>query len=178
MCILRVDCPQAYGKTTYLSTNLQRVPRGTEGAVSLEGTAAGILAALLFAALAVAVGQVRITETLSGWSSRSSQLPSPIASGTGAARARQSSVQARSLLPIVTYVEHSFIRGVRSEVLVQVDLRASGFVVIAATAANFFESYLGATVQGQQEWLTNDVVNMIQISVAAAIAIVLQSNFA
>lgn len=39
---------QAYGTTAYLITTLKRVPRGTEGAVSLEGTAAGIVAAALF----------------------------------------------------------------------------------------------------------------------------------
>ena len=61
----------------------------------------------------------------------------------------------------------------------QVDLRASAHVVVAATLANLFESYLGATLQGKQQWLwlTNDVVNMIQISVAAAIAIALQIRF-
>ena len=48
---------KAYGRTTYLSTTLQRVPRGTEGAVSLEGTAAGVAAISAFAALAVALGQ-------------------------------------------------------------------------------------------------------------------------
>lgn len=32
---------KGYGKTTYLVTTLQRVPPGTEGAVSLEGTLAG-----------------------------------------------------------------------------------------------------------------------------------------
>ena len=49
---------QAYGQTTYLITTMQRVPRGTEGAVSAEGTAAGAAAAVLFAGLAVLVGQV------------------------------------------------------------------------------------------------------------------------
>ena len=44
---------QAYGKTTYLITTLKIVPRGTEGAVSLEGTAAGIAAAALFGGLAL-----------------------------------------------------------------------------------------------------------------------------
>eukprot|EP00854_Cymbomonas_tetramitiformis_P013834 gene13834-16349_t len=36
---------KAYGKTTYLSTTFKTVPRGTEGAVSLEGTVAGAGAA-------------------------------------------------------------------------------------------------------------------------------------
>lgn len=49
---------QAYGQTTYLITTLARVPRGTEGAVSLEGTVAGIVAAAVFAAVAFATGQV------------------------------------------------------------------------------------------------------------------------
>ena len=38
---------KAYGKTTYLITTLKPVPRGTEGAVSLEGTIAGILASVV-----------------------------------------------------------------------------------------------------------------------------------
>lgn len=49
---------QAYGKTTYLITSLQLVPRGTEGAVSLEGTLAGMGAAAVYAAVALALGQV------------------------------------------------------------------------------------------------------------------------
>ncbi|CAL8472376.1 g11919 [Coccomyxa elongata] len=103
---------KAYGQTTYLITTMQRVPRGTEGAVSAEGTAAGAAAAVLFAGMAVLVGQVAWKEAL--------------------------------------------------------------IVAAAATAANLFESYLGALVQGRVEWLTNDVVNMIQISIAATIAIAAQ----
>ncbi|BDA47158.1 Protein VTE6, chloroplastic [Coccomyxa sp. Obi] len=103
---------KAYGQTTYLITTMQRVPRGTEGAVSAEGTAAGAAAAVLFAGIAVLVGQVAWKEAL--------------------------------------------------------------IVAAAATVANLFESYLGALVQGQVEWLTNDVVNMIQISIAAALAIAAQ----
>ena len=43
----------------------------------------------------------------------------------------------------------------------------------SATMANLFESFLGAVLQGQEgsEWLSNDVVNMIQICLAAALAI-------
>jgi uncharacterized membrane protein len=58
---------QAYGKTTYLVTTLQRVPRGTEGAVSLEGTLAGLGAALVFSAVAMLVGQVGGREGGTGW---------------------------------------------------------------------------------------------------------------
>ncbi len=52
---------QAYGKTTFLITTLKAVPRGTEGAVSAEGTAAGAAAALAFSAVALGLGQVRFT---------------------------------------------------------------------------------------------------------------------
>lgn len=54
---------KGYGKTTYLITSLQRVPPGTEGAVSAEGTLAGISAALTYALLALAVGQVSLEAT-------------------------------------------------------------------------------------------------------------------
>ncbi len=49
---------KAYGQTTYLITTFQLVPRGTEGAVSLEGTAAGAIAAVLFAVTALISSQV------------------------------------------------------------------------------------------------------------------------
>jgi hypothetical protein len=52
---------QAYGRTTYLVTTFQRVPRGTEGAVSAEGTAAGMFAAFAFAGVALLMGQVCVT---------------------------------------------------------------------------------------------------------------------
>ena len=51
---------QAYGRTTFLITTFQRVPRGTEGAVSAEGTAAGMAAAFGFSLVALALGLVRM----------------------------------------------------------------------------------------------------------------------
>ena len=51
---------QAYGKRAYLLTTLREVPRGTEGAVSLEGSAAGIAAAGGFAGLSCLLGLVRL----------------------------------------------------------------------------------------------------------------------
>lgn len=44
---------KAYGKTTYLITTLKLVPRGTEGAVSLEGTLAGVVGSILIALLSL-----------------------------------------------------------------------------------------------------------------------------
>jgi uncharacterized protein (TIGR00297 family) len=49
---------KAWGRTTWLVTSLKRVPPGTPGAMSMEGTAAGIVGALLLAAIAVALGLV------------------------------------------------------------------------------------------------------------------------
>ena len=49
---------KAYGKTTYLITTLKPVPRGTEGAVSLEGTIAGVLASVVLAVIAWAIGLI------------------------------------------------------------------------------------------------------------------------
>lgn len=100
---------KAFGRTTYLVTTLRRVERGTEGAVSLEGTGAGLAAAALFAGLSLALG-------------------------------------------LTTPPQAAVVAG-------------------AAVVANFAESFLGATAQGRVGWLSNDVVNMLQISLAAALAI-------
>lgn len=100
---------KAFGKTTFLSTTLEKVPRGTDGAISLEGTLGGLAAATGIGAIASAQGQLRGQDAL--------------------------------------------ICGL-----------CAGF-------ANWLESIIGATVQDKYEWLTNDVVNMIQISIAAATSI-------
>jgi uncharacterized protein (TIGR00297 family) len=47
---------KAYGKSTYLITTLKPVPAGTEGAISLEGTAAGMIGSLLIAVVSWSVG--------------------------------------------------------------------------------------------------------------------------
>lgn len=49
---------KAYGKRTFLITNLQPVERGTEGAVSLEGTLAGLLGAAAIASLGWGLGLI------------------------------------------------------------------------------------------------------------------------
>jgi uncharacterized protein (TIGR00297 family) len=51
---------KAYGKSTFLITTLQPVERGTEGAISLEGTLAGILGGLLIGLVSYGVGLVGI----------------------------------------------------------------------------------------------------------------------
>jgi uncharacterized protein (TIGR00297 family) len=49
---------KAYGQRTFLITTLAPVPRGTEGAVSLEGTVAGIVGSLLIATVGWALGLI------------------------------------------------------------------------------------------------------------------------
>jgi uncharacterized protein (TIGR00297 family) len=91
------------------------VPRGTEGAVSVEGTVAGIVVSGLFAGLAFIIGQL--------------------------------------------------------------DAVGVGVCVLAAFIATTFESMLGAAVQGRKgfDWMSNDVVNGIQITLAAGVAIALRT---
>ncbi|HYX15069.1 MAG TPA: TIGR00297 family protein [Nostoc sp.] len=49
---------KAYGKSTFLITTLKPVPRGTEGAISLEGTLAGIVASVAIAFVGWGVGLI------------------------------------------------------------------------------------------------------------------------
>jgi uncharacterized protein (TIGR00297 family) len=102
---------KAYGKRTFLITTLQPVERGTEGAVSLEGTIAGIVASVAIAVL--------------GW-------------GVGA-----------------------------------IDTIGIFYCIVAAFIATNFESAIGATFQAQFEWLTNEVVNIINTLIGAIAAILL-----
>jgi len=51
---------KAYGRSTFLITTLQPVPRGTEGAVSLEGTLAGLVGSAAIALFAWGVGLINI----------------------------------------------------------------------------------------------------------------------
>jgi uncharacterized protein (TIGR00297 family) len=53
---------KAYGKTTYLITTFKIVPRGTEGAVSVEGTVAGIIGSILFSLVALSLGLLTTPE--------------------------------------------------------------------------------------------------------------------
>lgn len=48
----------------YLVTTLKIVPRGTEGAVSAEGTSAGLLASILLAFVGCLMGQVLLILSL------------------------------------------------------------------------------------------------------------------
>ncbi|MEM9907363.1 MAG: TIGR00297 family protein [Cyanobacteria bacterium P01_D01_bin.44] len=49
---------KAYGQHTFLITTLKPVPRGTEGAVSLEGTLAGAVGSILLATFAWGIGLI------------------------------------------------------------------------------------------------------------------------
>lgn len=49
---------KAYGKSTFLITTFKPVPKGTEGAVSLEGTLAGVVASILVSVLGWSIGLI------------------------------------------------------------------------------------------------------------------------
>lgn len=55
---------KVYGKRTFLITTLQPVERGTEGAVSLEGTLAGVLASVVIALVGWGVGMIDLLGVL------------------------------------------------------------------------------------------------------------------
>jgi uncharacterized protein (TIGR00297 family) len=105
-----------WGRHTVLITNLRPVARGTEGAISLEGTAASVVGSGLMAAVMAALG---VIET-------------PLA------------------LALVTTV---------------------------GVAATLMESLIGATLQGQITWLSNEVVNGLQTLMGALLAMGLALAF-
>jgi uncharacterized protein (TIGR00297 family) len=55
---------KAYGKHTFLITTLKPVDRGTEGAVSLEGTLAGIAASIVMALVATLIGTIDLLDVV------------------------------------------------------------------------------------------------------------------
>ncbi|KAL7218626.1 hypothetical protein ACSBR2_011814 [Camellia fascicularis] len=105
---------KAYGKTTYLVTTFKTVPRGTEGAVSAEGTLAGLLASILLSSVGCLMGEINVPEAM--------------------------------------------------------------ICVVASQIANLGESLIGAVLQEKEgfQWLNNDVVNVINISMGSVLAILIQ----
>ncbi|MBD2019527.1 TIGR00297 family protein [Leptolyngbya sp. FACHB-36] len=102
---------KAYGQRTFLITTLQPVPRGTEGAVSLEGTLAGLVASVAIALIAWSVGLI-------------------------------------SLVGVA-------------------------ICAIAAFVATNLESVIGATLQSRYDWLTNELVNVLNTLIGAVVAVLL-----
>ncbi|MDJ0900616.1 MAG: TIGR00297 family protein [Xenococcus sp. MO_188.B8] len=102
---------KAYGKSTFLITTLKPVPRGTEGAISLEGTVAGIIASIAIAIIAYLVGMINLV-------------------------------------------------GITC-------------CILAAFIATNIESLIGATLQERWQFLTNEVVNFINTTIGAIVAIII-----
>lgn len=73
---------KAYGKRTFLITTFRPVPPGTEGAVSLEGTLAGVIASLAIALVGYAVGMIDLWGML--WCALSAAIATNIESVIGA----------------------------------------------------------------------------------------------
>jgi uncharacterized protein (TIGR00297 family) len=100
---------KAYGKSTFLITTLKPVPRGTEGAISLEGTVAGIFGGILISLVAYSLGVITFTGVI--------------------------------------------------------------ICTIAAFIATNIESVIGATLQSDLDWLSNELVNVINTIIGAVVAI-------
>ena len=56
----------------------------------------------------------------------------------------------------------------------QVSLEQGKLVILASITANWAESVFGALTQGKSrlEWISNDIVNMAQITLAASLAMI------
>ncbi|MDX2271163.1 MAG: TIGR00297 family protein [Cyanobacteriota bacterium] len=106
---------KAYGKTTFLITTWEQVPAGTEGAVSREGSLAGMAAAAGLTVLAVGVGGTWL-----------GTLSPPL------------------------WIAICWISA-----------------MLATTA----ESWIGVVWQPHVPWLTNELVNGIQTTLAAGLAV-------
>ena len=102
---------KAYGKRTFLITTLQPVARGTEGAVSLEGTLAGVVGSVAIAFIGWGVGLINLTDV--------------------------------------------------------------AFCIVAAFIATNLESVIGATLQSKVDWMTNEVVNILNTLIGAIAAVLL-----
>ena len=102
---------KAYGKSTFLITTLKPVPRGTEGAISVEGTIAGIIASIAIAIIGYLLGMI--------------------------------------------------------------DLLGIGCCILAAFITTNIESLIGATLQERWQFLTNEVVNFINTTIGAIVAIII-----
>ena len=104
-----------FGKRTFLITSLKPVAPGTEGAISLEGSLAGLLGSLVMTVVMFN-------------------------------------------LSIISGISVAFI------------------VLFSGYLATILESYIGALVQNKIVWMTNELVNSIQTSLAAIISIFLYLN--
>jgi uncharacterized protein (TIGR00297 family) len=108
---------KAYGRKTFLITTFQAVPAGTEGAVSLEGSLAGVAAAAGLSVLAWSMGG-------------------------------------------------EWVGGNRLWL---------GICWLAGILATLAESWIGVVLQPRFAWMTNEVVNGIQTTLAAFVAVGLGS---
>ena len=99
-----------WGRTTVLISSFRRVPPGTEGAISLEGTLASALGSLLMSVLMLAL------QLIPSW-------------------------------PL------------------------TGLVMLIGLVATLAESLFGALVQDRYDWMSNELVNALQTSLAAVLAI-------
>ena len=113
---------KAYGQRTFLITTLQPVPRGTEGAVSLEGTIAGVVASVAIALVSWSVGLIPL------WQVAICMVAAFI--GTNAESVIGATLQSRFawLTNEVVNILNTLIGAIAAVLLVE-GLRFSGFVL-------------------------------------------------
>jgi uncharacterized membrane protein len=51
--------------------------------------------------------------------------------------------------------------------------KATNAIIVSAFIANFVESYIGATYQDKVKWLNNELVNFINTTIGAVLAILI-----
>ncbi len=116
---------QLFGRHAFLPLTFRRVPRGTEGAISIEGTVAGVLAAFLVAVVGVAAFGTPPSEP---WTIFSLEMNEPFWFLLG---------------PVVIAVTLAAVAGSYLESIVGSWNRSSG-LGISNGALNFFNTAVGA----------------------------------
>ncbi|MEB3334655.1 MAG: TIGR00297 family protein [Cyanobacteriota bacterium] len=93
---------KCWGRHTILITTLRPVPRGTEGAISLEGTAASVAGSALMAAVMAALG---ILESPLAWG---------LATGVGLVATLLESLMGATLQPRLPWLSNELVNGLQT----------------------------------------------------------------
>ncbi|KAG5546035.1 hypothetical protein RHGRI_018267 [Rhododendron griersonianum] len=146
----------------YLVTTFKIVPRGTEGAMSVEGTVAGLLASILLAFAGFLMG-------LEGRRNQARVAGGSPVMGDGR---RGSPLTGRP----PTRVAGDW--AVAVDVITGIKVPEALICVVASQIANLGESVIGASLQDKEgfRWLNNDAVNVINISMGKSVKLRLETE--
>ena len=142
-----------------------QVKPGTEGAVSLEGTAAGVVGSAILASYALLIG---IVNPLGFWMCIFAALVATTVMISNVPRfvAAQRPAHERKCRVALSSAASAVQQFGRSHCI---PLFASPMADSSAPLAAQAESVIGATVQGKYPWLTNEVVNFINTAIGAVV---------